>query len=66
MATNVTTRSLWCLIEGESDPFRVTFPANASIEELKEHIHKRKHGALRDVDASDLQLFEVSSLFSVV
>ena len=52
--------TFWCLIQGDSAPFQVTAPVNASIDHLKELVHvKRKKGALRNVDASDLILWKV-------
>lgn len=55
-------RELWCLIKNNSTAFRVTPLCKASIDELKGLIwEKRKNGVLRDVDATDLVLWKVSS-----
>ena len=55
------TRVLFCLIEGDTNPFEVTVSTGKSISFLKEVIQeKRKNGPLRDVDAADLVLWKVS------
>jgi len=55
------TRVLFCLIQGDSNPFEVTVSTGKSISFLKEVIQeKRKNGPLRDVDAADLVLWKVS------
>ena len=54
--------ALWCLI-GDSTPFEVTAPVNATIYRLKELVwEKRKRGTLKNVDASDLILWKVCTL----
>jgi hypothetical protein len=59
---NDTHRVLWCLIKGESIPFEVIAPANASIYQLKKLIRvEKENGALQDVDAANLMLGKVSS-----
>ena len=61
---NDTHRELWCFIKAKSDskPFRVTPLREASIDELKDEVwKKRRNGALQGVDATDLALWKVSS-----
>ena len=61
---NDTHRELWCFIKAKSDskPFRVTPLREASIDELKDEVwKKRRNGALRGADATDLVLWKVSS-----
>ena len=54
------TRVLFCLIQGETNPFRVTVSTGQGIFFLKEVIQEeRKNRALRDVDAVDLVLWKV-------
>ena len=55
--------ALWCLIQGDSTPFEVTAPVNATINRLKELVwEKRKRGAFKNVDASDIILWKVCTL----
>ena len=55
------TRVLFCLIQGDTNIFRVTVSTGEDIGVLKEVIQeKRKNNALRDVDAADLVLWTVS------
>src|ERR1700732_1033628 len=55
-------RVLWCLIKGDSNPFEVTAPVDASISKLKKLVwEERKNGAFLGVDATDLLLWKVSS-----
>ena len=54
--------ALWCLIEGDSMPFKVTAPVNANINRLKELV---RDDALRNVDASDLVLLKVCMLYNL-
>ena len=55
------TRVLFCLIQGETDPFEVTVSTSKSISSLKGVIQEKcKNVALRDVDAADLVLWKVS------
>ena len=55
------TRMLFCLIEGDANPFEVTVSTDKSISILKQVIRDiRKNGPLRDVDAPRLVLWKVS------
>ena len=54
--TDDTSRVLFCLIEGDSRPFKVT-PNKGDILDLKDLI--RKNGVLRNVLAKDLVLWKV-------
>ena len=52
--------SLWCLVDGDSRPFEVDVPVDVNVNRLKRLVHKEKErGFLRDVDASDLDLWKV-------
>jgi hypothetical protein len=56
---------LWCIVEDDAAPFLVTVPTNAYINDLKKLIkEERKNGILKDVDATDLVLWKVSTLTS--
>ena len=58
--SDIDTRTLRCLIEGDSTLFEVTAPVTASIYHLKELIReKRKNGALSNMVAKDLVLWKV-------
>jgi len=53
---------LWCLIKGDSKMFDVTPLRTTRISRLKDLIwEKRKNGALKNTDATDLVLWKVSS-----
>ena len=54
---------LWCIIRGESIPFDVTVPANASINQLKEKIYQKNKHTFSDIDAKNLVLWKVSSFY---
>ena len=54
--TDDTSRVLFCLIEGDSRPFKVT-PNKGDILDLKDLI--KKNGVLRNVLAKDLVLWKV-------
>ena len=67
MATmsDVAPRSLWCLIDGESTPFKVIAPLNTDIYNLKELVREMgKNRTLRNVLAKDLVLWKVCMLQS--
>ena len=50
---------LWCLVEGEANPFDVVADVAEDIHQLKKHIQGEKP-ALRVVEASDIVLRKVS------
>lgn len=52
-----TSHKLWCLIEGDKDPFLVTASSNIIIAELKEII--KEEALLQRVDAPCLILRKV-------
>ena len=57
------TRTLWCLIEGDTTTFGVTAPVTTSIHLLKKLVLEEcKNGVLRNVDARDLVLWKVCML----
>jgi len=39
----MSTRTLWCIVEGQSTPFEVTVPSDATIGQLKKKVHQEKH-----------------------
>ena len=51
---------LWCLVEGEADPFEVIANVGQNIYQLKKLIQGEK-AALRSVDASGIALWKVST-----
>ena len=52
--------SLWCLVDGDSRPFKVTALDDADVTDLKKLIKEEgKKGILCDVDAKDLDLWKV-------
>ena len=54
------TRAVWCLIEGDSNPFEVTVAVTADIGDLKELIREKgKSISFRGIDAKDLTLWKV-------
>jgi crinkler effector protein len=55
----MSTYSLWCLIEGEKDLFKVMIPINSDVYDLKEEIKKTQSNFLQKVDASGLILWKV-------
>ncbi len=56
-----TVRALWCLVQGDSTPFKVTIRTNNDINDLKKRVHEEgKNGVLRGIDAKDLKLWKVS------
>jgi hypothetical protein len=62
---NDATRALWCLIDGEFTAFKVMAPPNIDINDLKQLVSQEKDkGILRDVNAADLALWKVSTLYS--
>jgi hypothetical protein len=59
---NDTHRMFWFLIKGDSNPFEIAVPDNASISRLQKLVwEERKNGALRGVDAADLMILKVST-----
>jgi len=54
------TRVLFCLIEGETNPFSVTISTDKNISILKQVIWDVCKNVLRDVDAPYLVLWRVS------
>jgi Crinkler effector protein N-terminal domain len=53
-ATN--SRVLWCIIGGDTQPFKVTAPINNDIFQLKELIYEKKKNTCRDINAENLVL----------
>jgi Crinkler effector protein N-terminal domain len=57
-------RTLYCLLEsGDGVPFKVKASVDDDIGDLQKMVqHERRNGALRDVDATDLTLWKVSTM----
>ncbi|KAG0196247.1 hypothetical protein BGX31_005511, partial [Mortierella sp. GBA43] len=51
---------IFCVLEGGSTPFSVKIPSDAIVDDLKKLIKLEKPNHLRDVDADDLTLWNVS------
>ena len=60
-----STCKLWCIVYDDKDeyPFQVTAPINNNINELKEHVYEKIKNTSRDVNASNLVLWRVSSFY---
>ncbi|KAM6495199.1 hypothetical protein JOM56_009822 [Amanita muscaria] len=57
------TRTLWCLVHGDPDPFEVTVVlGSVNIISLKEAIWFKRKNDLHDVDASRLVLWKMNGL----
>ena len=53
---------LWCLVDGKDTPFKIRVPINFDIGDVKELVkEKRKNGILREIDATDLVLWNMST-----
>ena len=59
MMSDIASRGLWCLIEGDSTPFRVTAPVTANINHLKELVHEKGINKRTRILAKDLVLWKV-------
>ena len=54
--------ALWCLVEGDSTPFKVIAPLNADIDDLKTLVRERGiNVAERTILAKDLTVWKVST-----
>jgi hypothetical protein len=54
------TYHLWCLVEEDNTLFPIIASPALSVGQLKDLIkEKRKHGALSNIDATDLTLWKV-------
>lgn len=56
-----THRVLWCIIKGDSTPFRIAAPGNATIDEVKGLVWEKRKNGLRKINAMDIVLSKVSS-----
>ena len=57
---NDAPRTLICLIEGDSQPFKVVLNGDDMVVDLKGQIKENgKNGVLSNVDAADLTLWKV-------
>jgi len=57
--------TIFCLLEGENDPFPVEISDTQSVGSLKEEIKKKKSVALVAVDANRLKLYHVNLEYDV-
>jgi Crinkler effector protein N-terminal domain len=63
VVSGIADLTLWCLVEGKSNIFKVKIPVNADIADLKKQIKKeREETVFRDVDPYDLVLWKVRYL----
>jgi len=62
MTSDVAPRSLWCLIKGDSTPFQVTAPVNASINRLLMHLVHDEGIREGTILANDIVLWKVRIL----
>jgi len=62
-----TNLILYCLIDVNTTPFRVSCPPNTDVYDMKTLIHEAgKHGALRNIDAKDLVIWKVSKVMRIL
>ena len=54
---------IWCLVEGDKNPFSVTVSSTRFIGELQKIIKKERNNDFQRVDASDLTLWKVRYLY---
>jgi hypothetical protein len=54
--------TIFCLIEGQENPFSVKITSNETVDQLKEAIKAKKFKTLEDVEADTLKLYHVSIL----
>ena len=50
------TLTLWCLLEGDEEPFSVDIVESVKIDKLKSEIYGKCQNTFREIDAKDLQL----------
>ena len=53
------TLELWCIIHGESTPFKVIAPIHGDIDDLTQRIYEIK----KDLDPGNLFLWKVTSFY---
>ena len=58
-----TDRTLWCLVKGESTPFKVVVPVSVDIADMKEKIKLKKAPELDHLDANSLHVWKVRTLW---
>ena len=57
------SRTLWCLVYGDSAPFKIVAPVNIDVDDLKKLVLEEvKQGDLINVNAKDLTLWKVRHL----
>ena len=57
------THTLWCLIDGDSTPFKITCQTNTDVDDLKRLIYADNNkGILRNIDAAGLMLWKVRDI----
>ena len=61
--TDDTQRELYCLVDGDQLPFRVTASVENDVEDLKKLVQMaKKRSSLRDVEPANLKLSKVTPL----
>jgi len=61
--TDLRLFKLWCIIKGDSTPFKVKITGGEDIDELKKLVREEgKNGLLNGIDAKDLALWKVCHL----
>jgi hypothetical protein len=53
---------IWCLVEGDKNPFSIIVPSTIFIGELQKAIKKERSNVFQRVDASDVTLWKVRYL----
>lgn len=60
--TDDTRRVLWCFIKGDSTPFPIAAPGNATMGQVKGLVWEQgKNSVFRRTDAMKIELSKVSS-----
>jgi hypothetical protein len=54
--------TIFCLIEGQENPFSIEITSNKTVDQLKEAIKTKKFKTLTNVEADTLKLYYVSIL----
>ena len=59
MAPPAPDVTLWCVIEGDPRPFRLSVPSGTDVHGLKWAIKDENPNRLKDIDAGELTIFKV-------
>jgi hypothetical protein len=57
--SDATTYQLWCIVEGNNNPFSIIASSTTYVDDLREKVKVENSNLLREVDASDLTLWKV-------